>query len=174
MWYQYIKIVVTQACCQNSDITHPTLQMIKTLPKLRFFNDKKDVFWMGFGMVCCGGRKRARSAARGSAAGERANLNNLYGLVPPPGRRRLFRPRPDKGRRVSWTLFVNWFTWLIFRTVFWHKFRAGPPYNDQKWEPIYLFFLSAKIRAQYIYFATIFFNILGSDFVTIFGPRPYR
>ena len=96
-----------------------------------------------------------------------SDLNNLYGLVPPPGRRRLFWPGPDKGRRVSWTLFVNWFTWRIFRTVFGHKFRAGPPYNDQKWEPIYLFFLSAKIRAQYIYFSTIFFYILGPDFVTI-------
>jgi len=47
MWYQYIKIVVTQACCQNSGITHPTLQMIKTLPKLRFFNDKKKRFLDG-------------------------------------------------------------------------------------------------------------------------------
>ena len=95
------------------------------------------------------------------------HLNNLYGLVPPPGRRRLFWPRLAKGRRVSWTLFVNWFTWLIFRTVFGDKFRAGPPYNDQKWEPIYLFFLSAKIRAQYIYFSTTFLNILGPIFELI-------
>ena len=136
---------------QKSGITYPTLQMIKICPKRRLFNDKNDVFWMGFGVVCCGGRKRARSAARGSAAGERANLNNLYGLISPPGRRRLFCVRPAGWRRVSRTLFVNWFTWLIFRTVFGHNFRAGPPYNDQKWEPIYLFLLSAKIRAQYIF-----------------------
>ena len=102
------------------------------------------------------------------------DLNNLYGLIPPPGRRRLFCVRPAGWRRVSWTLFVNWFTWRIFRTVFGHKFRAGPPYNDQKWEPIYLFFLSAKIRAQYIYFFTFFINILGPDFVTILEPRLFK
>ena len=102
------------------------------------------------------------------------HLNNLYGLVPPPGRRRFFWPGPDPGRRVSWTLFVNWFTWLIFRTVFGYKFRAGPPYNDQKWEPIYLFFLSAKIRAQYIYFSTIFFNILGPGFELILECHHFK
>ena len=106
------------------------------------------------------------SAARRAIArrAERAHLNNLYGLIPPPGRRRFFWPRLAEWRRVSRTLFVNWFTWLIFRTVFGHKFRAGPPYNDQKWEPIYLFFLSAKIRAQYMYFSMIFFSILGPGF----------
>ena len=47
---------------------YPTLQMIKALPKLRCFNVKKDVLWMGFGMVCCGGSsgayKRERSPPR--------------------------------------------------------------------------------------------------------------
>ena len=107
----------------------------------------------------------------GSPKPRALHLNNLYGLVPPPGRRRFFWLGLDKGRRVSRTLFVNWLTCLIFRTVFGHKFRAGPPYNDQKWEPIYLFLLSAKNRAQYMYFSTIFLNILGSDFVTIWGTR---
>ena len=110
---------------------------------------------------------RAQPAARLARRAERANLNNLYGLVPPPGRRRLFCVRPDEGRRVSWTLFVNWFTWLIFRTVFGHKFRAGPPYTGHKWGPIYLYFLSAKIRIQYIYFSSIFLNILGPRFELI-------
>ena len=117
--------------------------------------------------TCIGKNKVAAKAKIISRRAAKINLNNLYGLVPPPGRRRFFGPGPDPGRRVSWTLFVNWFTWLIFRTVFGHKFRAGPPYNDQKWEPIYLFFLSAKIRAQYIYFSTIFLNILGPRFELI-------
>ena len=112
-------------------------------------------------------KKVAAKAKIISRRADRVNLNNLYGLIPPPGRRRFFWSRLAEWRRVSRTLFVNWFTWLIFRTVFGHKFRAGPPYNDQKWEPIYLFFLSAKIRAQYIYFSTIFLNILGPIFELI-------
>ncbi len=36
------------------------------------------------------------------------NLNNLYGLIPPLGRRRLFWPGPAEGRRGFWSLFVNW------------------------------------------------------------------
>ena len=59
------------------------LQMIKIWPKRRLSNDKSDVFWMGFGVVCCGGRKRARPAARGSAAGERAAAMVLKGLHAP-------------------------------------------------------------------------------------------
>ena len=35
---------------QKSGITYPTLEMIKICPKRRFFNDKNDVFWMGFGI----------------------------------------------------------------------------------------------------------------------------
>ena len=35
---------------QKSDITYPTLEMIKICPKRRLFNDKNDVFWMGFGL----------------------------------------------------------------------------------------------------------------------------
>ena len=104
----------------------PTLERIKICPKRRLFNDKQDVFWMGFGVVCCGGRKRARPAARGSAAGERAHLNNLNGLIPPPGRRRLFWPVSVKGRRVSWTLFVNWFPTQFFGTNFGFIFGPGP------------------------------------------------
>ena len=34
---------------QNPGITYPTLEMIKIYPKSRLFNDKSDVFWMGFG-----------------------------------------------------------------------------------------------------------------------------
>ena len=34
---------------QKSDITYPTLQMIKICPKRRFFDDKNDVFWLGLG-----------------------------------------------------------------------------------------------------------------------------
>ena len=34
---------------QKSGITYPTLEMIKIYPKSRLFNDKSDVFWMGFG-----------------------------------------------------------------------------------------------------------------------------
>ena len=49
--------------------------------------------------------------------------------------------------------------------------RPRPPNNDQKWEPIYLFLFSRKSGTQYIYFATIFLNILGPDFVSILGPR---
>ena len=84
------------------------VKVLKEFAKTLFFNDKKDVFWMGFGMVCCGGRKRARSAARGSAAGERANLNNLYGLIPPPGRRQLFWMCSAVWRWGRRTLFVYW------------------------------------------------------------------
>ena len=109
-------------------------------------------------------KKVAAKAKIISRRADRVNLNNLNGLIPPPDWRWFFCVRPAGWRRVSWTLFVNWFTWVIFRTVFGHSFRAGPPYNDQKWEPIYLFFLPAKIRAQYIYFATIFLNILGPIF----------
>ena len=102
------------------------------------------------------------------------DLNNLYGLIPPPGRRRLFWPRLDPGRRVSRTLFVNWFTWRIFRTDFGHKVRAGPPYNDQKWGPIYLFLLPAKIRTQYMYFSMIFLNILGPIFDLILECQLFK
>ena len=110
---------------------------------------------------------RAKPAARLARRAERAHLNNLYGLIPPPGGRLLFCVRLAGWRRVSRTLFVNWFTWRFFRTAFGHKFRAGPPYTDQKWGPIYLFLLSAKIRAQYMYFSTIFLNILGPIFELI-------
>ena len=34
---------------QKSGITYPTLEMIKICPKRRRFDDKNDVFWMGFG-----------------------------------------------------------------------------------------------------------------------------
>ena len=40
--------------------------------------------------------------------GSGIDLNNFYGLIPPPGRRRLFCVRLAKGRRVHWNLFVNW------------------------------------------------------------------
>ena len=35
---------------QKSGITYPTLEMIKIYPKSRLFNEKSDVFWMGFGI----------------------------------------------------------------------------------------------------------------------------
>ena len=41
--------------CQKSDITHPTLQMIKTFPKRRLFDNENDVFWMRFGFKIFGG-----------------------------------------------------------------------------------------------------------------------
>ena len=66
MWYQYIKIVVTQACCQNSGITHFALQMIKTLPKLRFFNDKNS--FSGWGSAwCVAAEESERGPPRGVA-----------------------------------------------------------------------------------------------------------
>ena len=65
------------------------------------------------------------------------HLNNLYGLIPPPSRQRLFCVRLAGGRWVSWTLFVNWVHRLIFRTVFGPKIRAGPPYSLPKMVPIY-------------------------------------
>ena len=49
------------------------------------------------------------------------NLNNLYWLIPPLGRRQVFCLRPAERRWVFWTLFVYWVHRLIFRTVFWTK-----------------------------------------------------
>ena len=58
---------------------YPTLQMIKALPKLRCFNVKKGVLWMGFGMVCCGGSSGAYKRERSPP-----HLNNLYLLTTLP------------------------------------------------------------------------------------------
>ena len=65
------------------------------------------------------------------------NLNNLYWLIPLPGRRRFCCLRLDEWRWVFWTLFVNWVHLLIFRTVFGPKNRSGPPYSLPKMVPIY-------------------------------------
>ena len=49
------------------------------------------------------------------------------------------------------------------------KVRPGPRYNDQNMVPIYLNLFLAKVCTQYIYFATIFLNILGAHFMAILG-----
>ena len=51
-------------------------------------------------------------------AGGQFNLNNLYGLIPPLGRRRLFCVRLDKGRWVSRKLLLNWFHLACFLDLF--------------------------------------------------------
>ena len=43
-------------------VPHPSND--QNITKMTSFQRQNDVFWIGFGMVCCGGRKRARSAAR--------------------------------------------------------------------------------------------------------------
>ena len=43
------KLVLLIYWFQKSGITYPTLEMIKMCPKRCLFNNKNDVFWMGFG-----------------------------------------------------------------------------------------------------------------------------
>ena len=80
------------------------------------------------------------------------NLNNLYGLIPPAGRRRLFSVGRDPGRRVSRTLCVNWFHTPNFSDPFsaqtlvratWKWPKLGTNIFififAQNWDPIYSF-----------------------------------
>ena len=53
------------------------------------------------------------------------NLNNLYRLTLPPGRRRYFCLRPAEGRWVLATLFVYWVHRLILSDRFWTKNMNG-------------------------------------------------
>ena len=102
MWYQYIKIVVTHAFCQNSGITHPTIPHPsddQSIAKTALFSPSKRMF-SGWDSVWCVAAEAAvrinASEARRALArrAELANLNNLYGLIQPAGQRQLFGPRP--------------------------------------------------------------------------------
>ena len=53
-------------------------------------------------------KKVAAKAKIISRRADRVNLNNLYGLIQPAGKRQLFRPRCAEWKRGRRTLFVNW------------------------------------------------------------------
>ena len=89
------------------------------------------------------------------------NLNNLYGLIPPAGRRWLFCVPPDPGRRVSRTLFVNWF----------HTTNISDPFSAQtlvratwKWSNlgtnIFIFIFAQNWNPIYS-FCDYFFEYIG-------------
>ena len=59
--------------------------------------------------LCVAAEESERGPPRGVARrASEPDLNNLYGLIQPPGQRQFFRPLCAEGRRVRRTLFVNW------------------------------------------------------------------
>jgi len=72
------------------------------------FRTKSKIQIISTNETCIGIKKVAAKAKIISRRAAKINLNNLNGLIPPPGRQWFFWPGLDEWRRVSQTLFVNW------------------------------------------------------------------